>query len=122
MIDPQKNIGKRAFRTEDAFFALAFIQTGIASNPPLIKSSARPRSADGGAHDGGAVMIQRQAFVAYQFSWGVCGQGGRHSVMRVPTPSRVITSKYASWASAIHLAMASPNPVPPSRLRALSER
>ena len=52
----------------------------------------------------------------------VCTHSGRHSVIRVPTPSRVITSKEALWASAIHLAMASPRPVPPSRVRALSER
>ena len=38
---------------------------------------------------------------------------GRTTVMRVPMPSREMTSKWPPWRSTIHLAMARPKPVPP---------
>ena len=48
---------------------------------------------------------------------------GRHTVMRVPRPSRESTSKWPPWRSTIQRAMARPRPVPPLwRARAGSER
>ena len=49
----------------------------------------------GRALHGGVIMIQNQAAVARHTlsPFPLSGAAGRHSVMRVPTPSRVITSK-----------------------------